>query len=52
MAAIADGDRGPGKRFIRDGALDHLKRGLQLRFAANLHRLQCHRIFRQLETET
>ncbi len=52
FAAIADGDGGAGEGLVRDGALDDLKCGLELGFAADVHGLERHGIFRQLETET
>src|SRR5258708_34121912 len=51
FSAIADGHRGAGEGFVRDGTLDHLERRLELGVAA-FHGLERHGIFRQLETET
>src|SRR5713101_865433 len=51
-SAIADGSCGAGEGFVRDGAFDYLESGLQLGLAADVHGLERHGIFRQLEAET
>src|SRR5260370_34240640 len=51
FSAIANSNGGTREGFVRDGAFDHLKRGLELGLATRVHGLERHGIFRQLATD-